>query len=52
MASLLLQAQTSRAKIIGLVASGDDVERFIKQGNEFGIWKRQKAADSACSSTM
>ncbi len=44
MASLLLQAQTSRAKVIGLIASGDDVERFIKQGNEFGIWKKQKAA--------
>jgi branched-chain amino acid transport system substrate-binding protein len=44
MASLLLQAQTSRAKVIGLIASGDDLERFIKQGNEFGIWKRQKAA--------
>jgi branched-chain amino acid transport system substrate-binding protein len=44
MASLLLQAQGSGAKVIGLVASGDDLERFIKQGNEFGIWKKQKAA--------
>jgi branched-chain amino acid transport system substrate-binding protein len=44
MASLLLQAQTSKAKVIGLIASGDDLERFVKQGNEFGIWKRQKAA--------
>jgi branched-chain amino acid transport system substrate-binding protein len=44
MASLLLQAQTSRAKVIGLIASGDDVERFMKQGSEFGIWKKQKAA--------
>ncbi|MDQ8727978.1 ABC transporter substrate-binding protein [Bradyrhizobium sp. LHD-71] len=44
MASLLLQAQTSGAKVIGLVASGDDLERFIKQGNEFGIWRKQKAA--------
>ena len=44
MSSLLLQAQSSGAKVIGLASAGDDLERIIKQGNEFGIWRRQKAA--------
>jgi branched-chain amino acid transport system substrate-binding protein len=44
MSSLLLQAQTSGAKVIGLASAGADLERIIKQGHEFGIWRRQKAA--------
>ena len=41
--SFLLQAQASGAKVIGLANSGDDMERALKQGAEFGIWKKQKA---------
>ncbi len=43
MAAFLLQAQGSGAKVVGLVASVDDLERLIKQGDEFGIWRKQKA---------
>jgi len=43
MASYLLQAQGSGAKMIGLIAAVDDLERLVKQGGEFGIWKQQKA---------
>ncbi|MGH6789362.1 MAG: ABC transporter substrate-binding protein [Pseudolabrys sp.] len=35
--SLLLQAQTSKAKIIGLANAGGDTINAIKQGAEFGI---------------
>jgi branched-chain amino acid transport system substrate-binding protein len=35
--SLLLQAQTSKAKIIGLANAGGDAINAIKQGGEFGI---------------
>jgi branched-chain amino acid transport system substrate-binding protein len=42
--SFLLQAQASGAKVIGVANSGDDMERTLKQGAEFGIWKKQKAA--------
>ncbi len=42
--SFLLQAQASGAKVIGVANSGDDMERALKQGAEFGIWKKQKAA--------
>jgi branched-chain amino acid transport system substrate-binding protein len=35
--SLLLQAQTSKAKIIGLANAGGDAINAIKQGSEFGI---------------
>jgi branched-chain amino acid transport system substrate-binding protein len=41
--SFLLQAQASGAKVIGVANSGDDMERALKQGAEFGIWKKQKA---------
>ena len=30
--------------MIGIASAGDDLERIIKQGNEFGIWKKAKAA--------
>jgi branched-chain amino acid transport system substrate-binding protein len=35
--SFLLQAQASKAKIIGLANAGGDTENAIKQGAEFGI---------------
>ncbi len=37
--SFLLQAQTSKAKIIGLANAGSDTTNAIKQGAEFGIVK-------------
>ena len=37
--SFLLQAQTSRAKIIGLANAGSDTINSIKQASEFGIVK-------------
>jgi branched-chain amino acid transport system substrate-binding protein len=39
MSSFLLQAQTSKAKIIGLANAGADTITAIKQGSEFGIAK-------------
>ncbi len=39
MSSFLLQAQASRAKIIGLANAGADTINAIKQGAEFGIAK-------------
>jgi branched-chain amino acid transport system substrate-binding protein len=39
MSSFLLQAQTSKAKIIGLANAGADTINAIKQGAEFGIAK-------------
>ncbi|MEK7444700.1 MAG: ABC transporter substrate-binding protein [candidate division NC10 bacterium] len=37
--SFLLQAQASKAKIVGLANAGGDVTNSIKQGAEFGILK-------------
>jgi branched-chain amino acid transport system substrate-binding protein len=37
--SFLLQAQASKAKIIGLANAGGDTDNAIKQGAEFGITK-------------
>jgi len=42
--SFLLQAQASKAKIIGLANAGGDTINSIKQANEFGITKSQKVA--------
>ncbi len=39
MSSFLLQAQTSKAKIIGLANAGADTINAIKQGSEFGLAK-------------
>jgi branched-chain amino acid transport system substrate-binding protein len=36
-ASYLLQAQASKAKIIGLATAGGDMINLVKQSNEFGI---------------
>ncbi len=42
--SFLLQAQTSKAKIIGLANAGGDTINSIKAANEFGITKNQSLA--------
>ncbi|MES3000568.1 MAG: ABC transporter substrate-binding protein [Pseudomonadota bacterium] len=42
--SLLLQAQASKAKILGLATSGDDLINAIKSANEFGINKTMNLA--------
>jgi branched-chain amino acid transport system substrate-binding protein len=44
MSSFLLQAQASRAKVIGLANAGGDTVNSIKTANEFGITKTQKVA--------
>ena len=36
-ASFLLQAQSSRAKIVGLANGGSDITNSIKQAAEFGL---------------
>jgi branched-chain amino acid transport system substrate-binding protein len=38
--SFLLQAQASKAKVIGLTTAGADLATSIKQGNEFGLRAR------------
>jgi branched-chain amino acid transport system substrate-binding protein len=42
--SFLLQAQASRAKIIGLANAGGDTINAIKQGGEFGLVRGQRFA--------
>ena len=42
--SFLLQAQASKAKIIGLANAGGDTINSIKAANEFGITKTQSLA--------
>ena len=42
--SLLQQAQSSKAKILGLATSGDDLINAIKTANEFGINKSMNLA--------
>jgi len=44
LSSFLLQAQSSKAKVIGLANAGGDTINSIKQANEFGITKSQKVA--------
>jgi branched-chain amino acid transport system substrate-binding protein len=41
--SFLLQAQASKAKVIGLANAGGDTINVVKQANEFGIVKGDKA---------
>ena len=43
-ASFLLQAQSSKAKILGLANSGGDTVNSIRAANEFGITKTMKLA--------
>ena len=42
--SFLLQAQSSKAKVLGLANSGGDTVNAIKAANEFGITKTMKLA--------
>ncbi len=42
--SFLLQAQASKAKVVGLANAGGDMINAIKAANEFGITKTQKLA--------
>ena len=42
--SFLLQAQSSKAKIVGLANAGGDMINSIKAANEFGITKTQRLA--------
>lgn len=42
--SYVLQAQASKAKIIGLASTGNDTINAIKAANEFGVTKTQKLA--------
>jgi branched-chain amino acid transport system substrate-binding protein len=42
--SFLLQAQASKAKILGLATSGEDTANSIKAANEFGLTKTMKLA--------
>ncbi|HXJ08622.1 MAG TPA: ABC transporter substrate-binding protein, partial [Burkholderiales bacterium] len=44
MSSFLLQAQASKAKVIGLANAGGDTINSIKTANEFGITKTQRLA--------
>ncbi len=41
---MLLQAQASKAKILGLATSGDDLINAIKAANEFGLNKTMNLA--------
>ncbi|WP_382154253.1 ABC transporter substrate-binding protein [Hydrogenophaga sp. ANAO-22] len=42
--SYVLQAQASKAKIIGLASTGNDTINAIKAANEFGLTRNQKLA--------
>ena len=42
--SFLLQAQQSRAKVVGLANAGTDTINSVKQAAEFGLTRRQKLA--------
>jgi branched-chain amino acid transport system substrate-binding protein len=44
MSSFLLQAQTSKAQIIGLANAGSDMATAVKQAREFGITPKQTLA--------
>ena len=42
--AFLLQAQASRAKVLGLALAGDDLINCVKQAQEFGLTKTMKLA--------
>ncbi|WP_238534080.1 ABC transporter substrate-binding protein, partial [Herbaspirillum lusitanum] len=42
--SFMLQAQASKAQILGLAVAGGDVINAIKAANEFGVNKTMKLA--------
>jgi branched-chain amino acid transport system substrate-binding protein len=43
-ASFLLQAQSSKAKVVGLANAGKDTQNAVRQAAEFGVSKSQKLA--------
>lgn len=43
-ASFLLQAQSSKAKVVGLANAGKDTQNAVRQATEFGITKNQTLA--------
>lgn len=43
-ASFLLQAQSSKAKVVGLANAGKDMQNAVRQAAEFGITKNQTLA--------
>ena len=43
-ASFLLQAQASKAKVVGLANAGKDTQNAVRQASEFAITKNQKLA--------
>ena len=50
--SFLLQAQSSKAKIVGLANAGLDTTNSIKQAAEFGIFKRRPEARRPSDDTL
>ena len=49
--SFLLQAQSSKAKIIGLANAGGDTTNAIKQASEFGIVRAARSSPRCCCSS-
>jgi branched-chain amino acid transport system substrate-binding protein len=46
--SFLLQAQASRAKVLGLANAGTDTVNSVKQAHEFGLTRRMKLVGLLC----
>ncbi|WP_160120916.1 ABC transporter substrate-binding protein [Rhodovarius lipocyclicus] len=46
--SFLLQAQASRAKVLGLANAGTDTVNTVKQAHEFGLTRRMKLVGLLC----
>ena len=46
--SFLLQAQASRAKVLGLANAGTDTVNCVKQAHEFGLTRRMKMVGLLC----
>jgi branched-chain amino acid transport system substrate-binding protein len=49
--SFLLQAQASKAKVIGLANAGGDTTNSIKQAAEFGIVAAARSSPRCCCSS-
>jgi branched-chain amino acid transport system substrate-binding protein len=50
--SFLLQAQSSKAKVVGLANAGGDTTNAIKQASEFGIVAAARSSPHCCFSSM
>jgi branched-chain amino acid transport system substrate-binding protein len=50
--SFLLQAQASRAKVVGLANAGADTINAIKQAGEFGLGKSGQGLRRCCSTSL